>query len=35
MSMTELVRIIADHGKGVRLYIECAQTARDRLKTQS
>lgn len=35
MSMTELVKIIEDQGKGVRAYVECARICRDRLKTQS
>lgn len=35
MSMTELVQIIEDQGKGVRSYVECARTARERIKTQS
>lgn len=35
MSMTELVNIIEDQGKGVRAYIECARRCRDRLMTHS
>lgn len=35
MSMTELVQIIENQGKGVRSYVECARTARERIKTQS
>ncbi|MEJ8472556.1 hypothetical protein [Roseibium algae] len=35
MSMTELVRIIEDFGKGVRAYNECSRACRDQLKVQS
>lgn len=35
MSMTELVKIIEDLGKGARAYVECGRTCRDRLRTQS
>lgn len=35
MSMTELVKIIEDQGKGVRAYIECGRMCRDRFKTHS
>ncbi|WP_153769949.1 hypothetical protein [Labrenzia sp. CE80] len=35
MSMTELVKIIEDNGKGVRAYSECNRACRDQLVVQS
>ncbi len=35
MSLTELVEIIEDQGKGVRAYAECARMCRDRLQSRS